>query len=1049
MFVWLTGGIDTRVAGVAVRSRSWERPATIAAVLAVAGLIGARRSVGAIAPRALPALPVAAACWTAIASLAFGTFAAGGADSYGYVSQAELFAHGRVTDRLPTDPVLESPDRRAALIPLGYTLGRRDSLAPVYPPGLPLLMAPFAAVASRAVFYVVPICAALTTLIAWRLGVALGEPLAGALGAVLLAFSPIYLSQSMQPMSDVPVTTFWLAALVAARRPARWSPIAAGALAAIAILIRPNLAPLAVFVVLAAATVASRFDRRRAVLCAALLAPAVVALGAIQYERYGSALASGYGSFDVRNLTVQATDLTLEVPSGQAFVAETDEGPTVVVLLGRGRMRFAPADPAERTQIRIFAGDDALTTDFDAVFLRIRPAEFRRTFSSEALIPRGVVPGDLRRATDVFDDYIGQTLHLDLTDLSRERWSLIPTPGDLIAEVRTRRLGSLTYARSTKDPEDITLFERRRRRNIAVYASQQKLATRGRFYSEDEQVEYDVVRYDIDASFNPERMWLDGNARIKVRIRAYALTAITLRLAEPLSVRSVVSSDFGRLLHLRVVGQNSIIVNFPTAVSRDTELWLNVLYSGRLEPQVLDREGIAVEADSAQGQSQVQEQAYIPAEPQYVYSNRSYWYPQSTVTDYATAHLRVAVPPEFDVVATGMPAGPGAPAPGGVEPGQRARQLFVFESDLPVRYVSCIISRFTSVTTRRIPIAGDSDPAPAGSPDAANGPAGAGSARSEVLLNVVANPRHTGRARSLADRAASILAYYARVVGDVPYPTFTLAVTENDLPGGHSPAYFAMLNQPLPMSPLVWRNDPVAFDGYPPYFLAHEIAHQWWGQAVGWKNYHEQWLSEGFAQYFAALYAANDRGDEVQTGMLRQMRRWAIDQSAQGPVYLGYRLGHIRGEGRIFRAIIYNKGAMVLHMLRRLVGDDQFFAGLRQFYAQWKFRKAGTDDFRSAMERATGRDLGAFFEAWIFSSDVPSLKFTSTVAGSEAHIRFEHRGAVIPVPVTVSVAYADGRTEEIVVPVTEKIVERTLPLKGSVRAIEANRDSAALAEITR
>jgi hypothetical protein len=298
VFVWLTGGIDTRVAGVAVRSRAWERPATIAAVLAVAGLIAARRSIGSIAPRGLPALPVAAACWTAFASLAFGTFAAGGADSYGYVSQAELFAHGRATDRLPTDPVLESPDRRAALIPLGYTLGRRDSLAPVYPPGLPLLMAPFAAVASRAVFYVVPLCAALTTLIVWRLGVALGEPLAGALAAVLLAFSPIYLYQSMQPMSDVPVTTFWLAALLAARRPARWSPFAAGTLAAVAILIRPNLAPLAAFVVLAAATVESKFDFRRAVLCAALLAPAVVALGAIQYQRYGSALASGYGSFD-------------------------------------------------------------------------------------------------------------------------------------------------------------------------------------------------------------------------------------------------------------------------------------------------------------------------------------------------------------------------------------------------------------------------------------------------------------------------------------------------------------------------------------------------------------------------------------------------------------------------------------------------------------------------------------------------------------------------------------------------------------------------------
>ena len=63
--------------------------------------------------------------------------------------------------------------------------------------------------------------------------------------------------------------------------------------------------------------------------------------------------------------------------------------------------------------------------------------------------------------------------------------------------------------------------------------------------------------------------------------------------------------------------------------------------------------------------------------------------------------------------------------------------------------------------------------------------------------------------------------------------------------------------------------------------------------------------------------------------LLRQMRHTAIDASPQGPIYLGYRLGHIQGDERVFRAIIYNKAAMVLHMLRRLVGDEAFFAGVR------------------------------------------------------------------------------------------------------------------------
>jgi hypothetical protein len=734
--------------------------------------------------------------------------------------------------------------------------------------------------------------------------------------------------------------------------------------------------------------------------------------------------------FEFHNLTVQATDLTLEIASGSAFVAETPEGPTAVVLLGRGRMRFSPSDAAERTQVRIFSGDDALATDFDAVFIRVRPAELGDILPASVLQPVRIDGGDLRRANEVFDDYIGQTFNLDLRDLSRERWSLIPTIGDLIAEVRTRRLGSLTYARSTKDAEDISLFERRRRKNIAVYASAQKLTSRGRFYGEDELVDYDVLRQDIDVAFSPDRLWVEGTATLDIRVRAFALATLTLRLAEPLTVRSIVAGEYGRLLYLRVIGQNNVLVNLPTTLPRNDTIRLTIAYGGRLEPQQIEREGIVLDQ---QGGSQAQEEVYIPVEPQYIYSNRSYWYPQNTVTDYAVSRLRVAVPAEYDVVANGIESGAPVPLPPAAAPGQRPRKVYTYDAPQPVRYLSCVISRFARVTTREMLVKSDSHPAGATS----------------VTLNVVANPRQVPRARSLADRAAAIFEYYGGLIGDAPFPSFTLAVTESDLPGGHSPAYFAILNQPLPLAPIVWRNDPVAFEGYQPYFLAHEIAHQWWGQGVGWKNYHEQWLSEGFAQYFAALYAERDRGDEVFRGMLRQMRRWSIEQSSQGPVYLGYRLGHIKSDGRVFRAVVYNKGAMVLHMLRRLVGDEKFFSGMRQFYATWRFRKAGTDDFRVVMEKVTGMPLSAFFDGWIYGSSIPVIGFSSTISGNQAHVRFEHRGAVIPTPVTVSIAYADGSSEEQIVAVTDRVVEQTIPLHGTVRSIEANRDSAAVAEIER
>ena len=269
---------------------------------------------------------------------------------------------------------------------------------------------------------------------------------------------------------------------------------------------------------------------------------------------------------------------------------------------------------------------------------------------------------------------------------------------------------------------------------------------------------------------------------------------------------------------------------------------------------------------------------------------------------------------------------------------------------------------------------------------------------------------------------------------------------EHDLPGGHSPGYFAVINNPLPSTPIVWRNDPAAFNGFPEFFLAHELAHQWWGQAVGWKNYHEQWLSEGFAQYFAALYAQKAHGDETFEDMLRQFRRWALAESEEGPVHLGYRLGHIRGEQKVFRALLYNKGAAVLHMLRRLVGDEVFFRGVRRFYHDRKFEKAGTDDLQRAFEAETGRSLARFFERWIYGAALPRLRYDTKIADGAVTVRFEQLGSLIfDVPVTVTVVYEDGRSTDHVVPVTAKAVERRIAVDGPVRSVEVNRDSAAIA----
>ena len=310
-FVAATGGIDTRIAGIAVRSRSWERPATVAFVLALAGLYAVRQTLRSWGPLASRAVVPVLVAWALFAALCFGTYAAGGADSFGYLSQAKLFAQGRLTGTMPRHKGFDWPDVPATLTPLAYTRNAvPDVLVPVYPPGLSLMMAPLTLIHANAAFLLVPLCAALTVWLTVVLGRELTEPSAGVLGALLVAVSPTFLLQAAQPMSDVPVAALWLSALVLARRPSPAAAILAGVASSLAILVRPNLAPLLLLVAAACATgrrapdrpavASSRGNPRLARAIWLLLAamPGVVALGAIQAVRYGSPLGSGYGSFD-------------------------------------------------------------------------------------------------------------------------------------------------------------------------------------------------------------------------------------------------------------------------------------------------------------------------------------------------------------------------------------------------------------------------------------------------------------------------------------------------------------------------------------------------------------------------------------------------------------------------------------------------------------------------------------------------------------------------------------------------------------------------------
>lgn len=249
---------------------------------------------------------VALAVLVALVGVRNASFVAGASDAYGYVSEADLIAHGRLSVEQQFVRTLPWPFADWSFAPAGYRPAvERGFIVPTYPVGVPLIMALFQRLGGRtAVFYVVPLLGGLCVWMAWALASAIRPGAIGIATAALLATSPIFLVELMAPASDVAAACWWTVALVGALRLTTISAVGSGLAATMAVLTRPNLVLLdAVIAAFLAARVRDESgDRRRATrrLAAFVIAAALGCLivAGVNARLYGSPLRSGYESLD-------------------------------------------------------------------------------------------------------------------------------------------------------------------------------------------------------------------------------------------------------------------------------------------------------------------------------------------------------------------------------------------------------------------------------------------------------------------------------------------------------------------------------------------------------------------------------------------------------------------------------------------------------------------------------------------------------------------------------------------------------------------------------
>lgn len=258
------------------------------------------------------------AVWVAGAGLTWGTWSAGSADAHGYISQAALWLQGDLVIEKPMATTVPWPDPEWTFAPLGYRPGLQPgTLVPIYPVGLPLVMAAVQAVAGpQAVYVVVPLFGVIAVLAAAALAARLATPAAGAIAAVCLASSPTFLFSLMWPMSDVPAAASWVLALVLAAGSSVASACGAGLAIALAVLTRPNLVLVALapgFYLLWRAWTSPqpRIDWTRLVIVSGIGAMGCLGVAAVHTWLYGSPLSTGYGHasqiYDVARLPETAS----------------------------------------------------------------------------------------------------------------------------------------------------------------------------------------------------------------------------------------------------------------------------------------------------------------------------------------------------------------------------------------------------------------------------------------------------------------------------------------------------------------------------------------------------------------------------------------------------------------------------------------------------------------------------------------------------------------------------------------------------------------------
>ncbi len=686
----------------------------------------------------------------------------------------------------------------------------------------------------------------------------------------------------------------------------------------------------------------------------------------------------------VNNLVLQRDAATFTLRSGELYFAAPIEGRTVgAVFIGDGTLELTPPTAAEKQSLAIFTKEPKLTEQFSQLVLRFTDKTFAEV-KQAAGVTMGTSGAQAARARDSYRDNL--TLLRKTLRSNMSLRTLIDVydpqqPGFFYAFINGKRFNKLVYAvdplgNGLLAPEEVMLFSYGD--TDGGYWTSFHLADeykRGTASSSQDTRLYDITRHEIDAAISGTTF--TGTDQLAFRTLVAGTRVLPFNLFPTLRVQSV-QDEAGHALAFIQENKDedadfAVILPQPLGAGQTAKLTIKYQGNGALR-------------DSGNGN--------------FVLLPRSTWYPNNPASEFgdrAIFDMTFHYPKSFMFVGTGT-----SPVADAVEGDTKVSKWTSGETELAVAGFN--FGRFKKKeladkeTGLNIEFYANTElPDEVREMQARIEQAEAAGSQTNTTLGSISTTAMAGQAMADAQNATRL---YTAYFGKMPYPR--LAMTQQPF-ANFGQAWPTLVF--MPYTAFIDTTQRVQMfgvrggtDSFWRYVAPHEIAHQWWGHALGWSSYRDQWMSEGFAEFSASLYVQFIRKDENKFIDFWEEQRKRITEASPatkgikpytiGPVTQGLRLSNAKTQAA-YQFLVYPKGAYILHMLRMMMydqhaGGDKKFMGMMHDFTKSHYNKdVSTEDLKQIVEKHMTPDMDLdgngrmdwFFNQWVYGTDMPSYKF--------------------------------------------------------------------------